>query len=190
MTARSNVAEYLRLLEMEEPDSASEALLNSDSYDVDEIDLSDNVPPTKAFHGEIRVKSDKSDSTEDSTEFDEEIFAYQQFDRRNTIEDDMVPFESHPCLSPTKPTAKLLVFSINAIDFSFGTFLIARACLQMRDEYGNLIVSLILGVLLLSGSIAGILLHAPISDVIENRSLTIFNIAFGFIIFAIYYVVS
>lgn len=57
------------------------------------LDVNDvvHLPPKKAFHGRIQVKPSKSDtSTEDSTEFEEEIFLYQQFERQHSIEDDPV----------------------------------------------------------------------------------------------------
>ena len=157
---------------------------------LDDVDLgsSSNVPPKPAFNGHIRLKSDKSDTTEDSTEDDEIYMMYPQFDRHNDIE--ATPFQDHEWLSPKKPSAKAIVLFLYAFDFVFGSFLIVRGCTQMQDEYGNLIVSLMLGLLLLGGSVSGICLHTLFCGGFENQALTLFNIAFGFISFAIYYVVS
>ena len=200
MAVRHSMADYLRSqgFEMEDDHNTSlhEALLNVEdgNGDLDEVDLGPNVPPKKAFHGQIRLKSDKSDSadTEDSTEFDDDVYyMYQHFDRHNTADETtFVPFQDHEFLSPSKPTSKAIIFLIHTFDFAFGSFLIARGCVQMRDEYGNLIISLILGVLLLSSSFAGLVLHTPLSNGVENRTLTIFNVALGFVSFAVYYVVS
>jgi hypothetical protein len=169
---------------------------NNEANDLNDVDLdsssgsSSNVPPPKVFHGHIRLKSsDKSDATEDSTEEDDDIFMYQQFDRHNTADVSMVPFQDHECLSPAKPSAKVLVFLMHFIDLTLGVFLIVRSFIQMHDDYGKLITSMILGLLLLSASVAGICLHTPLNKYFDNRSLTMFNIAFGFISFAIYYVV-
>lgn len=201
MAVRHSMADYLRSqgFEMEDDHnniSLHEALLNVEdgNGDLDEVDLGSNIPPKKAFHGQIRMKSDTSDSadTEDSTEFDDDVYyMYQQFDRHNTADETtFVPFQDHDFLSPAKPTSKAIIFLIHAFDLAFGSFLIARGLMQMRDEYGNLIVSLILGVLLLSSSLAGITFHTPLSNGVENRTLTILNVSFGFISFGVYYVVS
>lgn len=191
------MVDYLRAqgFEMEaDPNGSLRAPLidNEDgNSSLDDIDLfGSNVPPKQAFNGQIRLKtSDKSDTTEDSTEYDDEIYIYEQFARRNPIESTVI-FQDNQCLSPTKPTAKAIIFFIHVFDFAFGSFLIARGCTQMRDEYGSLTVSLILGLLLLVGAIAGTFLHTPLSKWFENQPLTLFNIAFGFISCAIYYIVS
>jgi hypothetical protein len=200
MSVRQSVADYLRSqgfeMEPNPDDSLHVSLLNSENIgtgDFNDVDLegSSNVPTPKVFNGHIRLKSsDKSDATEDSTEEDDDIFMYQQFDRHNTADLSIDPFQDHLCLSPEKPCAKVLVFLMHFFNLTLGLFLIVRSFIQMRDNYGKLVTSMILGLLLLSGSVAGICLHTPLNKWFDKRSLTMFNVAFGFISFAIYYVVS
>jgi hypothetical protein len=209
MAVRHSLSEYLTSIGLEpesDPASSISQPLLSDEEPENNVAVVDdddddvvNVPPKKVFRGSIKVKSIKSDnSTDESTEFDEEIFMYQQFPRRITTEEDPLDIlHEHQCLSPTKPSARALIYMIYAIDFTFGSFLITRGLLQMRDEYGNLIASLVLGLLLVSGSIAGMCLHTPLRTLFDandggagKRSLVVFNVAFGFIAFGVYYVVS
>lgn len=188
-------AVYLRARHELEPHYDRNSSLSQPLLDVNDVV---NLPPKKAFNGRIQVKPSKSDtSTEDSTEFEEEIFLSQQLQRRHSIEDDpVVILHDYQCLSPTKSTAKALVHFIYTIDFTIGSFLITRGLLEMRNVYSSLICSLVLGILLVSGSVAGIFLHTPLRTLccddngIGKRWLTLFNVAFALIAFGVYYVVS
>jgi hypothetical protein len=198
-------AVYLRARHEQEPDhdrnpSFGQPLLDANeeaTNNVGDVNVV-NLPPMKAFHGKIQVKPSKSDnSSENNTEFEEETFLYQQFQRGHTIEDDTVLIlHDNQCLSPTKRTSKALVYFIYTIDLTFGSFLITRGLLELRHVYSSLICSLVLGILLVSGSVAGIFLHSPLRTLccndngVGNRSLTLFNVASALTAFGVYYVVS
>lgn len=205
MSVRHSIANYHRDQGLELEDALTQSLLDSSSR-LDSRSLlgsSDSVnklnfEPTsrKTFHGTItiRLKSDVTEATTRTAGSDEEYLTnqYNVYTEENGIleEPRLIPFDDHPYLSPTKPSAEALVFSIHLFDFSFGVFLVVRAFMSMLDQYGNLTVSLFLGILLMSGSIAGMCWRILLGNGVKNRSLSIFNIALGFIGFGIYYVVS
>lgn len=208
MSVRHSIATYLRDQRLELEDALAQSLLDSTTGRIDldsrsllgscgSIDkLNFDPSPKKKFHGTItiRLKSDATLATTGTTGSDEEFLTnqYNVYTAENEIVEEpyLIPFDDHPYLSPAKPSAEALILSIHLFDFSFGVFLIARGLMSMMDQYGNLIVSLLLGTLLLSGSIAGMCWRILLSKRVKNRSFTIFNIALGFVGFGIYYVVS
>eukprot|EP00956_Cyclotella_meneghiniana_P031068 scaffold80492_cov75-Cyclotella_meneghiniana.AAC.2 len=173
MSVRHSIATYLRDQGLELEEALAQSLLDSTTGRIDldsrsllgscgSIDkLNFDPSPKKKFHGTItiRLKSDATLATTGTTGSNEEFLTnqYNVYTAENEIVEEpyLIPFDGHPYLSPAKPSAEALILSIHLFDFSFGVFLIARGLMSMMDQYGNLIVSLLLGTLLLSGSIAG-----------------------------------
>lgn len=148
----------------------------------EETRSSDGSGPTKKVM--IRIKSDPSESIGD----DESVSVQQ--------EDPLACVQSHICLAPSKPSATALIYLLYAADFAIGGYLIINSLIQRdnnENDYSYLMLCLTSGLLLLSGSLAGICLHTPLSKLLcagddhMDRSLMIFNTSFAFIGVGVYY---
>lgn len=134
----------------------------------------------------IRIKS--GDSTIESDTDD---------DQSGTVQDPLAScIHNHQCLSPSKRSAKALIYFLYMADLAIGLYLTVFSLQkQSEDDYGIIMMSLTAGLLLIGGSVAGICLHTPLGalfcndDTDVNRSLMIFNTSFAFIGVGIYYLV-
>ena len=157
---------------------------NEEHYFDDDTSSSNSDKPLKVI---IRIKSDSS--TEVSTDDDESMVSH---------EDPFGCIGNHRFLSPSKPSARALIYSLYLADLAVGSYLIVSAFMQRQysDEYGYTMIRLTSGLLLFGGSIVGMCLHTPVgklfsgSDAGRNRSLMVFNTSFAFIAVGIYYTVS
>jgi hypothetical protein len=156
----------------------------------EETSISDeDYTSTKKKKVMIRIKSSCADSTIDDEDDDESVGVLQ--------EDPFSCIRNHRWLSPSKTSAKALIYLLYATDLAVGVYLIAGAFLekQKRDDYGYIMSRLTSGLLLTGSSFAGVCLHTPLgillcdSDVRTSRSLMVFNTSFAFIAVGIYYMV-
>jgi hypothetical protein len=168
----------------------SQPLLNNtieqNSHDDETASTDDSSGPNKKVM--IRIKSSSTDSSFD----DDEVVATQE-------EDPLSCIQNHRWLSPSKPSARALIYLLYAADLAVGSALIADAFSQKQsnsDDYGYIMSRLTSGLLLLGGSLAGICLHTPVGKLLcggeasRNKSLMIFSTSFAFIAVGIYYMVS
>jgi hypothetical protein len=137
----------------------------------------------------IRIKSSETDYSTDDEDDDESTVVVQ--------ENPLSCIQNHRWLSPSKTSAKALIYLLYAADLAVGVYLIAGTFMekQKRDDYGYIMSRLTSGLLLAGSSIAGVCLHTPLgklacgSDDGTNKSLVVFNTSFAFIAVGIYYMV-